>query len=228
VLGAAVVAIALIAVATGRGTAQAATTARVSPTREYPPRLMRPIDKVHRTKAVPAAGSTAAGSAAALSPVSVRTIYLQVANISGEVTDPSYTGAIALQDFTWGSNTTVTRTSVLSAGKPTLSELAVQGYEDRSGPYLYKALATGSPIPTVTLTELGVVNNLTVVTGQITLTNAVVTSYQLFDGGGDANIFDANFAYDKQTTTYYQYDSTGTQIGSPISFCWSTVTQSQC
>jgi len=126
-------------------------------------------------------------------------LFLQVAGIEGESTDPLHKGSIELQSFSWGSDAQI-GSGGAGAGKVSYQDLHFTAHASKASPKLLQDVATGTPIPQVDLFVRSK-GNTPFEFLQIELQNVLVSSYQLqghpggaLAPGGPIEEFSLNFA----------------------------------
>jgi type VI secretion system Hcp family effector len=149
-------------------------------------------------------------------------IYMQIANIPGEVTQNGFLNAIQVDSWQWSiTNAHSTSAGVFAAGgRPTLGPITLTMPLSRAIPPLLTAAATGVNIAKTAPVTIDFVN----VGGEgppvsylhISLDNVYVSSVQESSGGqAPTEAITLNFA---QIDYIYRYNGTN------ITFCWSALT----
>ncbi len=117
-----------------------------------------------------------------LAPVAARgdSMYLRIDGIEGQVTAAGYVNQIAVQSWTWGASNPVTvgsATGGLTAGKVSMSELAIMKSADSSTPRLVEYASAAKHAPKAVLTVVRSTDGFVYL--RITLEDVMVTSLQL-------------------------------------------------
>ena len=148
----------------------------------------------------------------------------------GESTVPTTiapAGAIDLEGATFGANNAVSQgPGGLTFGKMAFDRLDLVKVLDTSTPALLTRLASGPPIPIITVSfyPRGVMTPQVFL--RYTVTDAVITSYKIEDRGDHTETFSLQFSQGK---VEYFPAATGSKIlKPPAAFCWNTTMNGPC
>ena len=140
--------------------------------------------------------------------------FLKIAGVDGESTDEQFPGAISLESYSFGVTNAVSvgRGSGAGVGRATLNELIVVKRVDKSSPTLLLDCAMGKVLPAVQLISRRSPN---LVYLQITLSNALVSSFQEGGSQGELPLEQISFTYQKLSYAYAPQLPNG-QLDAPI------------
>lgn len=170
-------------------------------------RLLRPgvaLPALALTLGLGLVPSSAVGSSAA---AAADPIYVKIDGIPGESKSSKHANEIEISSFQWGVARPVDSSTGLSTGKVKFNPFTITKTIDRASPLFFQAAAQGTKLPTVTLTlNRGGATQLDYLT--ITLTDVLVTSYQL-GSGGDNPAESVSFSFGKIEMSYQPQKSDG-------------------
>ncbi|NUR47986.1 MAG: type VI secretion system tube protein Hcp [Hamadaea sp.] len=161
---------------------------------------MRSLQRVLAAVAVTVAAVVATAHPAAAAPAKT-TIFLKIAGIPGDSTDPKHSGEIELESFSFGvtNNGSGGGGAGGGSGKAVFGDLMVTKRADSASPKLFLAAANGTHLATAVLTvEKSRRAPMPYLT--ITLEEVLVSSFQTGDdNGGDTPYESIAFNYGKLT-----------------------------
>lgn len=157
----------------------------------------------------------------AASALAASDYFLKIDDIEGESTDTAHAGQIDVESWSWGETNAGSHAGGGGggAGKVNFSDLSFTKALDKSTPKLMEAIATGKHIAEakLTLRKAGEDPHVYLV---ITMTDVLVTSYQVSGSEGDdrpTEQLSLNFA--KVQVDYFLQGADGT-TGEKVSFGW--------
>ncbi len=155
--------------------------------------------------------------------------YLTIPGVPGPST--SQPGSIDVLSFSIGTalqtvTTTTGRRDERVRTKPTFSDLTVMKVLDSTSPVFEQAVASGQRFPTVVLSYAKAVGDKPSTYFTITLTNVIVTSFQL-SGSNENPTESVSFTYGAIHTVFTPQRPDGTP-GTPIEACWDVVQDRSC
>ena len=146
-------------------------------------------------------------------------IFLDIAGIAGESTDPSHTNQVDVLGWSWGMINSGSAQTGVSTNKASFQSLNVTKYVDKASPQLMLACAKGAHISMATLyvrnTDTNPIEFI-----KIQLTNVLVTTVSTGGSGGEDQLTEnvsLNFA-----NVQLDYISVKPDVdaGTPFSFRW--------
>jgi type VI secretion system secreted protein Hcp len=167
------------------------------------------------------ASPRAVGHAAA--PAPIKQVFMTVSGITGDVTNTSFPGAVALASYSVGATSPPPAVGGGGVGKATFKDLTVTYQADRSLPPLAHDVYAGIHVPSVLITELDATAH-TVRT--VTLTNAFPDNVQMATGAPGQSLVTVGFNYAQiQTTDFVNPDGANP---TPITTCWNVANNVAC
>ncbi len=145
--------------------------------------------------------------------VDVSAQFLEIKGMPGSSADPKHRGWIELNSFSMSnSRPTSTNSSTRQRGSANFTPVNVTKFIDKSSPKLMEAVANGRVFPTMTI---DLVDNRKNVYVKITLSNVMITSYQVSGSKKErpTEEFSLNYEHIK-----YSY------LPSKVDFNWNTKT----
>ncbi len=140
-------------------------------------------------------------------------MFLKLAGIPGESTDPSYPNWIEVLAWSWGeSNSGTTHSGGVTGGHPNLQDLSLTKYVDKASLPILGDCAAGTLIPSATFVNRKA-GATPLVFLKYTLTNLIISSVSSGGSGGEDRLIEnisLNFA--QITWTYTYLNSLGAQI----------------
>ena len=136
-------------------------------------------------------------------------------NVMGEATDPMFKGGIAVKEFSFGAENTMSisaGTAGAGAGKTKLNSLVIKKSVDKTSPVLFQALAMGSHYPDLTLSvrKSGGTGKGAGAYYVLKFTTVFVTKISVSNSSGDDQATEeVTLTYGAVEETYMPQDPTG-------------------
>ena len=146
--------------------------------------------------------------------------FLKVDGIAGESADAKHKGEIDVLAFSWGvgQSGAPVRGSGAGAGKADFEDLLVVARTSKASPLLWHACASGKHIPSAVLTCRRA-GKEPVEFLKITISDVLVTSFELDGSDEEPPLDQIAFAYAKIKTEYRAVDPTG-KPQAPVQAAW--------
>jgi type VI secretion system secreted protein Hcp len=155
--------------------------------------------------------------------------FLKVDGIAGESTDAKHKNEIDVVGFNFGvSNASGPGPGGGGggAGKSVFDSLVVLAPMSKASPLLWAACASGKHIKTVVLTGRRTAMKTQAEFLKVTLSDAIITSYQAEGADDDGPLDEVAFDYGKIEVAYTPVDSTG-KAQPPVKAGWDVVKQTK-
>ena len=144
-------------------------------------------------------------------------MFLKLAGVTGEVTDPSHSGEIEVMSWSWGQEAPAVVGGLTQKGRTAMSELSVVKRVDQSTPTLMALLRTHKLTPAATLT-VRKAGSTPLPYFKLELTNVRVTAL-LTDTSGPELVDRLRLGFTKIRVTYTpQQSGTGAKGGGDVVF----------
>ena len=150
------------------------------------------------------------------------TIFLHIEDIPGEAKAKDFEDTIELLSFSWAASQTYSILQTGGSAQCHLADISCTKTLDKASPLLQKACFEGTTLPTAELYVTKVINNAPVDNMKYTLSDVVVSSYQI--SGSDSAIESFSLNFGKVVVEYVPVDAKGKK-GGAVTGSWNAVTQ---
>jgi type VI secretion system secreted protein Hcp len=142
-------------------------------------------------------------------------IYMRIEGIDGEVTNDQFPNWLEVYSFSWGESRPVSTTTGgggATSGRLEMSDFYVAKPSGKGSPKLMFACASGKHLPAVQIVETKAVDGRQVVVQRYSLTDCLITSFQVSGDGGStpSESLSLNFTKIEFRQTYFNADGQGT------------------
>ena len=156
-------------------------------------------------------------------------LFLVLEGIQGESQDAAFKGAIDVLAWSWGMSQSGTTHEGAGggAGKASYQDISFTHYFDSSSVDFFSSVATGTHIPTATL-SVRKAGEAPLVYIEIVMENIIVTSASTGGSGGEDRLTEnITLNFSKFTTKYTKQNPDGSQ-GATMEYCFDIAANVQC
>ena len=145
--------------------------------------------------------------------------FLALDGVPGESVDAQFPNQIELESWSWGITGAPVVAGGGGTGKATFQDLHFNKHMDKSSPVLMLACASGRHYPTATISVRKAAGDKPQVYLKITLSDVLVSSYNVASSSDDRPAEQLSFSYGKIKFEYTPQNADGSS-GTPVVFGW--------